>query len=326
MSETGCISTPMCVSRWYFQVKVICATPVIWVCGRDGIQVTSFLCNLMNCTCLLCGTQALGERVNDFDVLERDSGWFGAVSLFCAFAASCLFLQRCRHSTLTSCWKRLTGFGVSKRDSGWFGAVSLVHALAALVSVTLCLQWHTSCTLTSCWERLNGFGVSKRDLGWFGTVSLVHALAATVAHICVSSGMHITPWQAVRKRVNGLDVLGIWDGLGQCYCSVSWLPQGLMSVSPVAHTFHPEKLSELVWLCLQQYTFGDPHQPDCKDTPHHSRQWLAQSCTHFVVVFSPRLGCFCNTMHVLLPRVSTVALGMLCDAKYTHSRQTVKHH
>lgn len=279
MSETGCISTPMCVSRWYFQVKVICATPVIWVCGRDGIQVTSFLCNLMNCTCLLCGTQALGERVNDFDVLERDSGWFGAVSLFCAFAASCLFLQRCRHSTLTSCWK-----------------------------------------------RLNGFGVSKRDLGWFGTVWLVHALAATMAHICVCSGMHITPWQAVRKRVNGLDVLGIWDGLGLCYCSVPWLPQGLMSVSPVAHTFHPEKLSELVWLCLQQYTFGDPHQPDCKDTPHHSRQWLAQSCTHFVVVFSPRLGCFCNTMHVLLPGVSTVALGMLCGAKYTHSQQTVKHH
>ena len=126
--------------------------------------------------------------------------------------------------------------------------------------------------------------------------------------------------------MNGLDVLGIWDGLGQCYCSVSWLPQGLMSVSPVAHTFHPEKLSELVWLCLQQYTFGDPHQPDCKDTPHHSRQWLAQSCTHFVVVFSPRLGCFCNTMHVLLPGVSTVALGMLCGAKYTHSQQTVKHH
>ena len=124
--------------------------------------------------------------------------------------------------------------------------------------------------------------------------------------------------------MNGLDVLGIWDGLGLCF--VPWLPQGLMSVSPVAHTFHPEKLSELVWLCLQQYTFGDPHQPDCKDTPHHSRQWLAQSCTHFVVVFSPRLGCFCNTMHVLLPRVSTVALGMLCDAKYTHAWQTVKHH
>ena len=107
--------------------------------------MTSFLCNLMNCTCHLCGTQALGERVSDFDVLERDSGWFGAVSLFRAFAALCLFLQRCRHSTLTSCWK-----------------------------------------------RLNGFGVIKRDLGWFGTVSLVHALAAIMAHICVSSGMHIT--------------------------------------------------------------------------------------------------------------------------------------
>ena len=120
MSETGRTSTPMCVSRWYFQVKVICATPVIWVCGRDGIQVTSFLCNLMNCTCHLCGTQALGERVNDFDVLERDSGWFGAVSFFCAFAASSLFLQRCRHSTLTSRWKRLNGFGVSERDLGWF--------------------------------------------------------------------------------------------------------------------------------------------------------------------------------------------------------------
>lgn len=37
MSETGCTSKPMCVSRWHFQVKVICATPVTWVCGRDGI-------------------------------------------------------------------------------------------------------------------------------------------------------------------------------------------------------------------------------------------------------------------------------------------------
>ncbi|KAK7485488.1 hypothetical protein BaRGS_00023298 [Batillaria attramentaria] len=36
----------------------------------------------------------------------------------------------------------------------------------------------------------------------------------------------------------------------------------LYDVDRVAHTFHPESLSELVWLCLQQYSFGDPHQPD----------------------------------------------------------------
>ncbi|KAL8618871.1 hypothetical protein ACOMHN_000878 [Nucella lapillus] len=36
----------------------------------------------------------------------------------------------------------------------------------------------------------------------------------------------------------------------------------LYDVDRVAHTFHPDRLSEMVWLCLQQYSFGDPHQPD----------------------------------------------------------------
>ena len=106
----------------------------------------------------------------------------------------------------------------------------------------------------------------------------------------------------------------IWDGLGLCHCSVPWLPQRLMSVSPVAHTFHPEKLSELVWLCLQQYTFGDPHQPDCKYTPHHSRQWLAESCTHFVVV-----------VVVFLPVsvIFTVQCNVIAKCQYSYTRHVV---
>ncbi|XP_070173906.1 E3 SUMO-protein ligase RanBP2-like isoform X2 [Littorina saxatilis] len=48
-----------------------------------------------------------------------------------------------------------------------------------------------------------------------------------------------------------------------CNTNLSMPPRRqLLDVDRVAHTFHPDNLWELVWLCLQQYTFGDPHQPD----------------------------------------------------------------
>ncbi|XP_076453510.1 LOW QUALITY PROTEIN: E3 SUMO-protein ligase RanBP2-like [Babylonia areolata] len=48
-----------------------------------------------------------------------------------------------------------------------------------------------------------------------------------------------------------------------CNTSLSMPPRRqLYDVDRVAHTFHPDRLSEMVWLCLQQYSFGDVHQPD----------------------------------------------------------------
>ena len=73
-------------------------------------------------------------------------------------------------------------------------------------------QWHAHDTLTSCWEKREWFWCA-RDSGRFGAVSLVHALAATMAH----SGMHMTPWQAVGKSVNGFGVPGIEGDLGLYY-------------------------------------------------------------------------------------------------------------
>lgn len=48
-----------------------------------------------------------------------------------------------------------------------------------------------------------------------------------------------------------------------CNTTLSMPSQSQMyDVDRVAHTFHPDNLSELVWICLQQYSFDDPFQPD----------------------------------------------------------------
>lgn len=132
--------------------------------------MTSFLRNLMHCTCLLCGTQAVGERVNDLDVLEKDSGWFGAVSWFRAFAASCQFLQGCRHSTGSCFGSSCVCHSMSpvahilhpdklleKTERFWcvrkgFGVVWDCVTGSCLGSHNgsyLCFQWHARYTLTN---------------------------------------------------------------------------------------------------------------------------------------------------------------------------------